>query len=82
MRNRLTLISISLGIGAGLIFTAPSIIPQITLAAPPPTTAPPPATVDVMQIHRNVSRTTLPSFDDEYQRYIGILDVLRLYPEP
>lgn len=81
MRNRPTLISIPLGIGAGLIFTVPSIIPRITLAAPPSTTAPP-ATVDVMQIHRNVSRTALPSFDDEYQRYIGILDVLRLYPEP
>jgi hypothetical protein len=76
MRNRLTLIPISLGIAAGLIFTVPSIIPRTTLAAPPP------ITIDVMQIYRNVSRTALPSFDDEYQRYIGVLDVLRPYPGP
>lgn len=76
MRNRLTLVPISLGIAAGLILTVPSIIPRTTLAAPPPTT------IDVMQIYRNVSRTALPSFDDKYQRHIGVLDVLRPYPGP
>ena len=76
MRNTLTLISISLGIAAGLVFTIPSIFPRRTLAAPPV------ETIDISQIHRNASMKALPSFDDDYQRYIGVLDVLRPYPEP
>ena len=35
--------------------------------------------IDVSELYRNAP-TTLPSFDDSYQRYIGILDVLRTYP--
>jgi hypothetical protein len=76
MRNRLTLISISLGIVAGLLLTAPSIVSRRTLAAPPV------QTIDISHIQRNASKKALPSFDDDYQRYIGILDVLRPYPEP
>jgi hypothetical protein len=35
--------------------------------------------IDVSELYRNAP-TTLPSFDDSYQRYLGILDVLRTYP--
>ena len=35
--------------------------------------------IDLSELYR-ITPTTLPSFDDGYQRYIGILDVLRTYP--
>ena len=34
--------------------------------------------IDLSELYRNAP-TTLPSFDDGYQRYIGILDVLRTH---
>jgi hypothetical protein len=35
--------------------------------------------IDVSELHRDAS-TTMPSFDDTSQTYIGTLDVLRTYP--
>jgi hypothetical protein len=76
MRNRFTLISISLGIAAGLVLANPTITSLKTSAAPTS------ETIDVSQMQRNASMKALPSFDDHYQIYIGILDVLRPHPGP
>lgn len=76
MGNRLTLTFISVGIPAGLMLAIPTINSPKTLAAPPG------ETIDVSRMQRNASMKALPSFDDHYQIYIGILDVLRPYPGP
>ena len=75
MRNRLTLISISLGIAFGLMLAIPTIIAPRTLAAPAI------ETIDISQINLDASKKALPSFDDHFQSYIGVLDVLRPYPD-
>ena len=76
MRNKLTLVLISLGIAGGLMLAVPTIISPKTL------TAPPSETIDIPQINRSASNRALPSFDDDYQIYLGELDVLRPYPTP
>ena len=68
MTKKLIGVAVVLLVGAGLFGVKLSIAPPVTLAA---TTS----SIDVNQIARSAP-TDLPSFDDRYQRHLGVLDVL------
>ena len=76
MNIRRTVVALVLAIMAGLALVSPAVISPETLAAPPG------KTMDINRINEEASRKPLPAFDDSYQHYIGVLDVLRPYPEP
>jgi len=64
-----------------------SISGGLTMARTPSTTSisispSPDVGIDILEIQRDVLVTDLPSFDDSYQHYVGVLDALRSYPEP
>jgi hypothetical protein len=40
------------------------------------------AGLDVAAMERDGAPTKLSSFDDDYQRYMGVLDIMRAYPLP
>jgi hypothetical protein len=71
----LTLFAALLGIIGGLIWIGPA------LNAPRQTSATY-QEFNIEQIERTAYRNAARSFDDHYQRHIGVLDVLRYYPEP
>jgi hypothetical protein len=76
VKRRTILILTSLVLSAAAALTVETIGPQEPLAAP----AGP--TIDTAQAYRDAFRPDMPGFEDNYQRYIGVLDVLRTYPAP
>jgi hypothetical protein len=74
--KKIVLLALPLGIVAGVIWVRPS------FNAPRQVPAPANHRIDVGQIERDARVNTTRSFDDHYQRYIGVLDVLRHYPGP
>ena len=71
MMKNIGLIAITLGVAGGLFWAKPAIFPPKAIAAPPS------QGMDVWQLEREASKTTTPSFDDQYQSHLGVLDVLR-----
>jgi hypothetical protein len=71
MTRQRAFLALALGI-TGALFWVKDTVPK-------PDAATRSEVIDPSELYRNTP-TTLPSFDDGYQRYIGILDVLRTYP--
>jgi hypothetical protein len=61
--------ALSLGVAVGLLGVKPSLPLQVSIAASS-------QHIDVLAIERSAS-TSMPSFDDTYQRHLGVLDVLK-----
>jgi hypothetical protein len=74
--KRTLLFAVPLAVIAGVIWAYPSSnsAQQITESAN--------QGLDIDPMERAAYRRTTRAFDDHYQRYIGVLDVLRDYPEP
>jgi hypothetical protein len=68
-RNKLTLLAASLAVAMGLFWANILTSPPVTMAAPI-------QSLDIAAMHR-VAPGDLPVFDDVYQRYTGVLDVLK-----
>lgn len=66
MRNTLFALAATLAIGAGFFM----------MAAPETTQAATPQGLDIYQLTQSTPKD-LPSFDDKYQRHLGVLDVLK-----
>jgi hypothetical protein len=74
--KRILLFAVPLAIIAGVIWVQPSSNSAQQVAEPAY------HAVEFDQLERAAYRNTARSFDDHYQRYIGVVDVVRDYPEP
>jgi hypothetical protein len=71
-RTKLSLIIASLAVATGLFWAKILIAPPVTMAAPH-------QGIDAGRFEAT-ARRDLPSFDDTYQRHIGVLDSLKAAP--
>jgi hypothetical protein len=72
MTGQRAVLAVTLGIAGALLWI------EVTAPRPDVTTARS-ESIDILELYRNAA-SDMPSFDDFYQRYMGILDVLRPYP--
>ena len=68
MTKKLMVLAAALAVATGLVGAKVLIYPPVTLAATS-------GVLDINQLARNGSKD-LPSFDAQYQRHLGVLDVL------
>jgi hypothetical protein len=65
-----------------LALSAAAVLAVLTVCPKEPSAAPVGVTIDIAQAYRDAFRPDMPGLDENYQRYIGVLDVLRSYPAP